>query len=92
LVAFTFLAAKFAPHRGTTAVLCLWDFGFLSNGLFATIRPVGWLQFAGNPTSKPTSPTVRRMIRCFGVVMFLVGVMMGINLAVNFSGYWNGLY
>jgi hypothetical protein len=32
------------------------------------------------------------MIRCFGVVMFLVGVMMGINLAVNFSGYWNGLY
>jgi hypothetical protein len=28
LVAFTFLAAKFAPHRGTTAVLCLWDFGF----------------------------------------------------------------
>jgi hypothetical protein len=92
LIGLTLLATKFAPHKGTTMVLCLWDIGFLSSGFYAIVRPIGLLLFIVNPTSKPFSPTVRRMTRCFGVLMLLFGAIMAINLAVNFSGYWNGLY
>ncbi len=92
LIAASFMASKFMPGKGSLLALCLWDVVFLSSGLFAIIRPVGWLNFTGNKIIKPPSVITQRMIRCFGVFAFLAGAMGAINLIVNIRAYWNGLY
>lgn len=92
LIVVPYLAGRYISPKANVVGLCLWGALFLSNGLLATVRPIGWLRLMGNPVHKPLSLTANAIIRCCGVFVFLVGAMMGINLAVNFSGYWNGLY
>jgi hypothetical protein len=92
LIGIPYLVGEIISRRGSLLALCAWNFLFLSNGLLGTVRPVGWLRLMGYPPSKSFSLTVRRMVRFFGIFSFLVGAIGTINLIVNFSGYWKGLY
>ena len=91
LLGLTFLASQFPHVKGMILVSCMWDLISLAGGLLLAVRPVECLRFIGYQGRQP-SLAVQRGFRCFGVFFLLVGTVMAINLAVNWSGYWNGLY
>ena len=91
LMGITYLAGA-TSRKGSLLVWCLWDVIFVFGGLFGAVRPMALLRIIGDPLSKPLPRTAQIIIRCFGIFAFLLGAMMAINLAVNFSAYWNGLY
>jgi len=93
MIALTAASYLSGSHKANLLILCLWDAFFLISGILATVRPKSWLQIMGTPQfHKPLSSVSNSAIRFLGVLAFLFGLSLAINLGANFSGYWNGLY